>query len=142
MALNSRLWTNQILSNNDQMPILFTSYIIVTVQFFKKSAVLEKSYPEKDSIGNVAHSQNIWWVEMMACFSLDIINFIMTRCLVQFRALQDITSSPDVWQIFKIQTIRKPDIFHPEHLKLLKICKKSKKKEKENEIKKVSDFIS
>ena len=30
-----------------------------------------------------------------------------------FRALPDITSGPKVWQIFKIRTFRKPDVFLP-----------------------------
>ena len=32
---------------------------------------------------------------------------------VCFRALPDITSGPEVRQIFKIRTVRKPDIFLP-----------------------------
>ena len=46
------------------------------------------------------------------------------------RALPDITSSPEVRQIFKIQTVRKPDVFLPGRrtLNTFKIRKKKSKK--------------
>ena len=34
--------------------------------------------------------------------------------MLSTRALPDITSSPEVWQVFKIRTIGKPDVFLPE----------------------------
>ena len=40
------------------------------------------------------------------------------------RTLPDITSGLEVWQIFKVRTVRKPDVFHPGH-QTLKIIKKS-----------------
>ena len=38
------------------------------------------------------------------------------------RALPDITSGPEVWQIFKIRTVQKPDIFLPGH-RTINTCK-------------------
>ena len=46
------------------------------------------------------------------------------------RALPNITSGPEVWQIFKIRTVRKPDIFLPRLLKDPKKVQKRKKKKK------------
>ena len=46
------------------------------------------------------------------------------------RALPDITSCPEVHQIFKIRTVRKRDVFLPgsRHLKLLKLCRRKNPK--------------
>ena len=34
--------------------------------------------------------------------------------MLSTRALPDITSSPEVWQVFKIRTVGKPEVFLPE----------------------------
>ena len=44
------------------------------------------------------------------------------------RALPDITSSPEVWQIFKVRIVPKPDIFPPNRWTLGSRKKKIKKK--------------
>ena len=47
---------------------------------------------------------------------------------INYRALPDITSNPEVWQIFKIRTVWKPDVFLPGRQTL----KNRKKNLKEN----------
>ena len=47
-------------------------------------------------------------------FTLNILNiFGRSRSCICNRALPDITSGPEVRQIFKIRTVRKPDVFLP-----------------------------
>ena len=59
--------------------------------------------------------ENIWPLAPLALPSM-----IVELILYLPRALPDITSSPEVQQIFKIQTVQKPDIFQP-NARLLKI---------------------
>ena len=40
-------------------------------------------------------------------------NHIILEWNALYRALPDITSGPEVWQISKIRTVRKPDVFLP-----------------------------
>jgi hypothetical protein len=56
------------------------------------------------------------------------------------RALPDITSSPEVRQIFKIQTVRKPDVFLPGR-RTFNSFKNRRKNEKMNFSKKIPDFF-
>jgi hypothetical protein len=58
------------------------------------------------------------------------------------RALPDITSGPEVGQIFKIRTVQKPDVFLPGHrtFNTYKNRKKNPKKIKERK-KKNQDFF-
>ena len=55
---------------------------------------------------------------------------VSTELFICSRALPDITSGPDVRQIFKIRTVRKPDIFLPGRLTF----NTSKNRKKKNQI--------
>ena len=61
-------------------------------------------------------------------------NYQLKLCSIfinlQSRALPDITSGPEVRQIFKVRTVQKPDLFPAGHRTLKFIAKNQKSKKK------------
>ena len=75
------------------------------------------------------HPWEMWWFDWIMCLQwwlhwINVFWWDLRYCLFQRnypivedtpsdRALPDITSGPEVRQIFKIRTLRKPDVFLP-----------------------------
>ena len=122
--------------------VFCSACLLGIIQNRAKSAPIKGDNPGCNTFSNPSFFDGEGCVSIRECLSTGAVgsrtrrslghHFLHTQILrpndywhPQSRALPDITSGPEVRQIFKIRTVRKPDVFLPEaglarHLKIEK----------------------